>query len=1195
MKRALRFRALGVRRMPGFPGGGPRLDGLSSGINLIHGPNASGKTTTALAIQSLLWPRTAPPAAGLDGRFDLGDESWTVDVDARRPGWQRGGQDASAPPLPPADDRDRYLLSLHGLLRDDDRSLAERVRVESAGGYDLRAAAAFLDFGAGGRPAGLVGRLAEARDALARAREDEARLRDDAVSLERTRKRCQVVERAAARLEPLRLAHAHARARDAEQAARRAVEAYPAGVGRLRGDELERLAEWDRTGVACERAMAHAETEAGRAREALERAGLGEAGVAAAVLTEMESRLDTLRRVDDDLARARSTLAEARGRRHSAGVALGVESAADDAADPAADPAAVDTPTWSGAVEGLDRYIRRAGELRERRAALDERIRVLEEGGGAGLGVGDADAVADGVRLLRHWLRAGTGEGATGRRLRILLTVAVVALGLLGVVATILGVTVVKGVGVALLLLAALLLALRPVRDADGRAELERQAERLGHAPERWATDTVEQALDVLEQQAAAARLAVERRAEAGRLAAQRVTLGAAEGALEKERQTLASELGLAPPPEDLQLHVVARLLRDWDQARSAEAAAAEVVQAIESRRAEEVSEAAALVAPYGYDTTAAAALAGALQELRDRRERHEAAVSALATAEVDADRASAERADVAARRAELVQRLGLCPDQEHVLRGWVDVLDDYRNAVAELELATRTRTAAAAALSDLALATGADMALATGTDLALVTGTDLATAPIADLEVELRAAEAAAGEERELATRIAAIVALLEQARQKHDVEHALARVAEAEADLEARRDEDVEAEVGAALVEWLAEQAADHNRPAVFHHARDLFRLITRGRYRLDMDDGDDAAFRAYDTTTHQGHGLDELSSGTRLQLLLAVRLAFVETQETGAALPLLLDEVLANCDDDRANAIIDAALAIARDGRQIFYFTAQADELAKWRARLEDQADVEWCVRGVLDGSGDEARASALDWTLHPRDPVPAPAGMDLAAYGRALCVPPFDPWADGVGGLHLWYLVDDVDALHQLLSMGISRWGQLDALDVAGGPTALPGGMRGVVDQARHTAALCDRFRQLWRQGRGRPVDRAVLVESGAISDTFMDRVAALCDEVGGNGDALFEALLQGGIPRFRSSQADELRAFLLDRGHIAEAEPLGLEQLRVMLAAEAGGLPAADAILSRLAGPGRGAADGTVPFSSTRPQAPEDGA
>jgi hypothetical protein len=393
---------------------------------------------------------------------------------------------------------------------------------------------------------------------------------------------------------------------------------------------------------------------------------------------------------------------------------------------------------------------------------------------------------------------------------------------------------------------------------------------------------------------------------------------------------------------------------------------------------------------------------------------------------------------------------------------------------------------------------------------------------------------------------------------------------VAEAEADLAARRDQDVEAQVGAVLVDWLGEQDGDHNRPAVFHRARDLFRLITRGRYRLDMEEGDDAAFRAYDTTTHQGHALDELSSGTRLQLLLAVRLAFVETQETGAALPLLLDEVLANCDDDRATAIIDAALAIAREGRQIFYFTAQADELAKWRDRLQDQDDVEWSVQGVLDGDG--ATAAAMAWTPPPRHQVPAPDGMDHATYGQALRVPPFDPWAEGVGGLHLWYLVDDVHALHQLLAMGISRWGQLDHLDAAGGQNALPGGMRDVVDQARRTAALCDRFRQLWRQGRGRPVDRAALLESGAISHAFMDAVADLCHELEGRGEALIDALVDRRLPRFQTAKAEELRAFLQDRGYLSEDVPLPADEIRVRLAAEAGCMATGERVLARLMGP-----------------------
>jgi hypothetical protein len=38
--RALRIARLDVRRMPGVEDGGFGLDGLSGGINLIHGPNA---------------------------------------------------------------------------------------------------------------------------------------------------------------------------------------------------------------------------------------------------------------------------------------------------------------------------------------------------------------------------------------------------------------------------------------------------------------------------------------------------------------------------------------------------------------------------------------------------------------------------------------------------------------------------------------------------------------------------------------------------------------------------------------------------------------------------------------------------------------------------------------------------------------------------------------------------------------------------------------------------------------------------------------------------------------------------------------------------------------------------------------------------------------------------------------------------
>ena len=97
----------------------------------------------------------------------------------------------------------------------------------------------------------------------------------------------------------------------------------------------------------------------------------------------------------------------------------------------------------------------------------------------------------------------------------------------------------------------------------------------------------------------------------------------------------------------------------------------------------------------------------------------------------------------------------------------------------------------------------------------------------------------------------------------------------------------------------------------------------------------------FTAVDQVERRGRSLDQLSSGTRVQLLLAVRIAFVEQQEQGVKLPLLLDEVLGNSDDERARAIMEAVVELSREGRQIFYFTAQMDEVARWRALFAEDA--------------------------------------------------------------------------------------------------------------------------------------------------------------------------------------------------------------------------------------------------------------
>lgn len=104
------------------------------------------------------------------------------------------------------------------------------------------------------------------------------------------------------------------------------------------------------------------------------------------------------------------------------------------------------------------------------------------------------------------------------------------------------------------------------------------------------------------------------------------------------------------------------------------------------------------------------------------------------------------------------------------------------------------------------------------------------------------------------------------------------------------------------------------------------------------------------AYDKEENMGKKLDQLSTGTRIQLLLAIRVAFVESQESNVKLPLLADELLANSDVDRAKAIIEALTEVSKEGRQIFYFTAQVDEVAKWHSYLSEVNGVDFELYGL-----------------------------------------------------------------------------------------------------------------------------------------------------------------------------------------------------------------------------------------------------
>ena len=198
------------------------------------------------------------------------------------------------------------------------------------------------------------------------------------------------------------------------------------------------------------------------------------------------------------------------------------------------------------------------------------------------------------------------------------------------------------------------------------------------------------------------------------------------------------------------------------------------------------------------------------------------------------------------------------------------------------------------------------------------------------NIEDELATAQKIAAQAKELQDRLTRLDAEIERTEKGHSLENALAEKENKRVELENVRSQKAAKAVGQAILDALRDSAI-RNAPPVFQRAQENFERVTDNRYTLGIPEGN--TFRARDHHLNRDFDLTKLSSATRVQLLLSVRLAFVETQETNYRLPLTLDETLANSDDPRAQAIIKTMSTLAAN-RQIFYFTAQEDEVSKWK---------------------------------------------------------------------------------------------------------------------------------------------------------------------------------------------------------------------------------------------------------------------
>lgn len=1117
-----------VIRAPGFDTGGFPVADLSPGINIVHGPNASGKTTLARSMQWLLWPDEGADRLSLTGKLSLNGESWRVDVDPGRVRYQRNGQDANGPNLPPADQRDRYHLALHDLLQQDTRNetFAKTIKRESAGGYDLAAAYEALDFSesASDRRLSVVSDVEQALEDWRQAKAEVRDLRDEQNRLSSLRRELEDAKDARERVNLLDQAIEYAEAKRELEAAQAKVDEFPDVLSDLSGDEADDIDDIGSRIDGWEEKKGNAEDALSEAEDELDDADLPDDGVQSSTTDRLRELRDEYDSLTDTKRQHEANLSEAEAQREKAvsDIPLGIDE--DDLVE-------LDPEVW----EDVSEFARKAEEVRAEREIQSEVERWLDGDDGPDT---DESTVERASKALENWLASSPAEEDDGdETFRVAITSAV----LLAVAGGLLGFLVHPALFVFGLIAAGIAwygYRSRNQTDAnDPRATHRETFEGLSiDGPASWSEPDVREQLNELYDEIAGHRVANQREQIRDTLSADVDELESKVRALDERRDELRDQLGVAPDTTDIQILVIVKGILRWQESHDRVLGLRDKIETVDSQIESVREELRDELAEYGYDEVSDVPQATAhIRDLEERKSTHEAAKEQIERADSTIEEAEGAISDLETQREEIFDKTNLSPGDNDRLRELCGQVGNYEDAVKEHDAAAHLVEKEETDLEDYPNYEP-----------------ELKKRSAPDLRQEKRDLEETANEYDDLSSEITTIETKIDEAKRSNEVEEALAEKERALNAVADQLEDDYDSMVGHVLTEHVRETTYETSRPEVFQRSGDILARITKGQYRLDIDE-EANTFRAYDTIKDRGYALDELSSATRLQVLLAVRIAFVEQQEQGIQLPLILDETLANTDDGKAKVIIESMIELAREGRQVFYFTAQGDEVARWLAALEDREEVDHAVvdlADIQDADGHVDVPDLDDIADHPPAP-PELDGHDHGSYRDELDVPEFDP-RQGAGNAHLWYVIDDLDILYRLLDLGIERWGQLENLLERTDGSVISDDFD-VLERIQRNGEALKAFVRAWQKGRGERVDRQVLRDSGAVSENFIDHVAELVAKYNGDAEEIIAGLRNGEVDGFWEGKKDELEQFFEENGYIEPIDPLEPEEIRARVA------------------------------------------
>jgi DNA repair exonuclease SbcCD ATPase subunit len=1120
----VRLESLHIRSAPGLPLGVPELT-FGPGLTLIVGPNGSGKSTIARAVRALLWPNEVHLDARVDSRWTIHQAPYGASLIVRQAHWQ--------PAPPAAAPRGAAGLARFGiaslLASEDpaDREVAAELAQELAGGFDLAAAAEAF-----GTPAHFRSTTRAAKGLFAARKQlDRAKRRtDELVGLEHRARELDAAipssERAAAVAAAAELAVQVFDARMRLQSLEARAKTYPPGLDKLTGHEDREITELEEELASVRTSLADARVSRDEHARRIEKLTSGHTAPHEADLRAWSERAETLREVNRKIQDQHERLAAARAQLEAARARL-VE--APEAPLP-------DASTLEGLAEAIRQDRAAAAEL-----AAAEETRALWSSWAHAEETGDLEGALRGLRL---WLRTPESTSDGAHALRYLLVAGLVAAGLgtLGLVSASWA-TVPAGLGFGLLLLLGLALVLVGRRapraaTADPRQPARDMVEHALLAPTSWQAEAVEAHLAALEQRAAEQRLA-ER--AAGHIAPLEVDLERTRAAVTRSREALAARMqaaGLRKAWIDLGAVDQTQALVQLREAERDVAATAGRLGSLEAQLTRGLQDASAWLTPLGAGPTSdAAGLTAQIRRLEERTRKLESHAQLERQADAQCGQLERQVATQEAKLEALWSRTGLESVNHAALESHLAQFAEWKVLDVEVRDATHS-------LGDLrarlASAPGLDALVARVTE-----GGSLEEVPPATLG---KWAEEAREEAALLSERLderGGIRASLEEASLGHSLGDAIAAVQETHDALAAVRESAAEDAIARALIEGAQRQHEADHTPALLVRMQEHFGRFTHQTWRIEL--GEARAFRAFDESSGQARDLDELSDGTRVQLLLAARLAALEFREDGTSVPLCLDEALSTTDPRRFRAIAGALFELTTNPtapRQLLYFTADFGEAEQWREVARELGHPEPTVLdlGTLTGEPDDWGGALLARPTLPAPP-PDPTGLTPEEYALALGVSAPDGFAE-LASWHLFTLAfDDLDALGTCLAWKLDTIGAWRATRDAGClPDELPAAFTRRMTLRLELAEL---LLQLWSIGRGRPVTWDDIEASDAVTPTFEERVRTVLAAWPRDPRGFMRGATA--LPRFKK-QRSKLEAYLIDCGALPTTDPLAEDDL-----------------------------------------------